>query len=360
MPTRLLEATLPSDRLDEVPDIIEKEDRVSIWTVDHVHRSSVIGASGSEGSEGDTAVIRLLLDARDSEAVTDALMHAFGELDTFRIVLLPVEATLPRLEKEQNDEEADDEGQSEEGAGEDGEESTRKKPARISREELFEDIAESNRLDRIYMMLVILSTVVAAIGLARGDVAVIIGAMLIAPLLGPNIALALAAAMGDPDLAGRALRTNAAGLGTALALSMLLGLVLTIDPSEPHLANRTVVSTGDILIALSAGAAGTLAFTSGVPAVVVGVMVAVALLPPLVAVGLLVGAGHPDMAFGALVLLVTNVTCVNLSAIATFYLQKVRPRTWWEADRARKATHRAAAAWVVLLVVLAVLIWRFL
>ncbi|MEQ9103486.1 MAG: TIGR00341 family protein [Rhodothermales bacterium] len=352
MPTRLLEATLPSDRLDEVPGIIDKAD---IWTVDDSHRSGVIG------TEGDTAMVRLLLDARDSEAVTDALMHAFGHLDTFRIVLLPVEATLPRLEepgKESGGTERN--GEASGDAEREGEEPAKKAPSRISREELYEDIAEASRLDKIYMMLVILSTLVAAIGLARGDVAVVIGAMLIAPLLGPNIALALAAAMGDPDLGGRALKTNAAGLGTALALSMVLGLVLTIDPTEPQLANRTVVNAGDILIALSAGAAGSLAFTSGVPAVVVGVMVAVALLPPLVAVGLLVGAGHPELALGALVLLVTNVTCVNLSAIATFYLQKVRPRTWWEADRARKATHRAAAAWVVLLILLAVLIWRFM
>ncbi len=350
MPTRLLEATLPSDRLDEVPDIIEQVDRVTIWMTDDARRS------GAAGEDGNTAVVRLLLDARDSEAVTDALMHAFGHLDAFRIVLLPVEATLPRLEeaRAESDTAASDGDGSNDGAP------ARKGPSRISREELYEDIAEASRLNKIYMMLVILSTLVAAIGLARGDVAVIIGAMLIAPLLGPNIALALAAAMGDPDLGGRALRTNGAGLGVALLLSVALGLVLSIDPTEPQLANRTVVNAGDILIALSAGAAGSLAFTSGVPAVVVGVMVAVALLPPLVAVGLLVGAGHPDMALGALVLLISNVTCVNLSAIATFYLQKVRPRTWWEADRARKATHRAAAAWVVLLLLLAVLIWQFM
>ncbi len=55
---------------------------------------------------------------------------------------------------------------------------------------------------------------------------------------------------------------------------------------------------------------------------------------------------------GALLLLLTNVTCVNLAAVGTFLIQKVRPRTWWEADRAKKATRRAAVAWVVMLVVL--------
>ena len=55
---------------------------------------------------------------------------------------------------------------------------------------------------------------------------------------------------------------------------------------------------------------------------------------------------------GALLLLLTNVTCVNLAAVATFLVQKVRPRTWWEADRARTATIRAAAAWIGMLAVL--------
>jgi uncharacterized membrane protein len=81
-------------------------------------------------------------------------------------------------------------------------------------------------------------------------------------------------------------------------------------------------------------------------------MVAVALLPPLVVAGLLVGSGHLAAASGAAVLLLTNVTCVNLAAMAAFYWQEVRPRTYWEADRARKALRRAAVGWAVLLALL--------
>lgn len=91
---------------------------------------------------------------------------------------------------------------------------------------------------------------------------------------------------------------------------------------------------GDIALALAAGSAGALAFTTGVPAVVVGVMVAVALLPPLVVTGLLAGSGHFDRAVSAFILVTANVTCLNLAAVGTFLMQKVRPRTWWEAERA--------------------------
>ncbi|MGD8816423.1 MAG: DUF389 domain-containing protein, partial [Acidobacteriota bacterium] len=85
-------------------------------------------------------------------------------------------------------------------------------------------------------------------------------------------------------------------------------------------------------------------------------MVAVALLPPLVVAGMLAGAGHYRVAAGAVVLLLTNVTCINLAAIATFLMQKIRPRTWWEEDRAKRATRLAVVTWVVLLAVLLALI----
>src|SRR5665811_313348 len=116
--------------------------------------------------------------------------------------------------------------------------------------------------------------------------------MVIAPLLGPNIALSLASTLGDLHLAKRSLKAVGVGVATAAVLSVLLGVALRVDPSAPQLAARTQAGLGDIALALAAGAAGSLAFTSGVSAVVVGVMVAVALLPPLVVAGLLAGAGH--------------------------------------------------------------------
>ena len=130
-------------------------------------------------------------------------------------------------------------------------------------------------------MTVVLSTLVAAIGLVRGDIAVIIGAMVIAPLLGPNVALALAVTLGDGTLAVRALKTIAAGVATAAVVSVLMGVILPVDPSVPEIASRTDASFSDLALALAAGSAGALAFTTGIPTALIGVMVAVALLPPL-------------------------------------------------------------------------------
>ncbi|GEM_PF-860880 len=74
----------------------------------------------------------------------------------------------------------------------------------------------------------------------------------------------------------------------------------------------------DIAIALASGSAGVLAFTTRASSILIGVMVAVALLPPLVAFGLLLGAGHELLAFGALLLLFVNIICINLAGVVTF------------------------------------------
>lgn len=85
-------------------------------------------------------------------------------------------------------------------------------------------------------------------------------------------------------------------------------------------------------------------------------MVAVALMPPLVTFGMLLGAGYLNLAVNALFLVITNVICVNLAGVATFFFQGVKPRTWWEAEKAKKSTRTAAILWGVLLIVLSIII----
>lgn len=106
-----------------------------------------------------------------------------------------------------------------------------------------------------------------------------------------------------------------------------------------------------------AGVAGALAFTAGVPASLVGVMVAVALLPPLVVCSLLLAAGHVGESLGALLLLLCNVISINLAGVGTFLLQGVSPRRWWDAERSKQISRRALAVWITLLVIVAVLIF---
>ncbi|MBN2907393.1 MAG: TIGR00341 family protein [Rhodobacteraceae bacterium] len=294
----------------------------------------------------DDVLVRILLDAEHSETVLDLLEKHYTTNEKNRLVILAVEATLPRAEIEPDPV----------AAVSDQSPAKEKTPERIGREELYEDIKNGARLTRVYMAMVVLSTVVAAIGLNHNSVAIIIGAMVIAPLLGPNVALSLGTTLGDLSLLRHGFLTALAGAGATLVLSVLIGVLLDVDPTLPEIATRTQAGLGDIVLALASGCAGALAFTTGGSATLIGVMVAVALLPPVVASGLLLGGGHPALAIGAFSLFMVNLICINLAGVTTFLAQGIKPTNWWEKDRAAKATRTAIALSTVLLAALAGLI----
>jgi uncharacterized hydrophobic protein (TIGR00341 family) len=284
----------------------------------------------------------VVLRSAQTEAFTDWVTANAGE--NVRIVWHAVEATQPRLEIEENG----DENGTVEGNG---------TTSRIDREELYQYAREAVGVTTAFLAMVVLSTVVAAGGMLRDSVAVVIGAMVIAPLIGPNIALALGTTLGDTTLLRRAVTVNLAGVAIALLMSVVLGAVMTIDPSIPELAARTDVHMADVALALAAGAAGALAVTRGVPTALVGVMVAVALLPPLVACGLFLGSGETALAGNAALLTLTNVVCINLAGVSTFLLQGVRPRHWSDVEKARASTRVAILLWITVLLILGAVIW---
>jgi uncharacterized hydrophobic protein (TIGR00341 family) len=137
------------------------------------------------------------------------------------------------------------------------------------------------------------------------------------------------------------------------ALSALTGMFVRVNPELSEVAARTRVDLGDVVLALASGCAGALAFTTGVSATLIGVMVAVALLPPLVTFGLLLGGGASLAAWGALALFLINLVCVNLAGVARFVARGIHPVNWWEEERAKKATRIALGLWTLLLAALA-------
>lgn len=297
-------------------------------------------------SESDQTVLHLLVPAEEAEPIMDQFEQLYSDIEGFHVVLSPVEAVIPRVKVDPQPEPSPAE-----------EEQTPINGLRISREELYTHANESLGVNRVFVGLTILSAVVAAIGLMRDDVAVIIGAMVIAPLLGPNVAMALSTTLADGDLLRRAVITNLVGVLSAFLFALLVGIVFGADPEIPAIAARTTTRVGDILLAFAAGMAGTLAFTRGEAGAVIGVMVAVALIPPVVVCGMLLGAGHPYSAFGAFLLTLTNIICVNLAGVLTFIIQGVRPRSWWEAEKAKRSVRQAMVMWLILLAGLGGLLW---
>lgn len=331
MPWRFIQIFMPENTGHDIDNLLEGHELLGTWR---------------DAASENRIVLHLLVPAEETEPIMDRFDQAFSGTPGFRVVLLPVEATLPRNETQAPDSE---------GPGETGNEV--KQPDRVSREELHDDIAETLGVSRVFVAMTILSSVVAAVGLLRNDVAVIIGAMVIAPLLGPNVAMSFAITLGDVKLLRRALFTNVSGVALAAVLSFCMGLLISVDPSVPAIAARSRLGPGDFVLALAAGSAGTFAFTRGLAGAVIGVMVAVALMPPLVTCGMLLGAGRFSPAFGALLLLLSNVICINIAGVVTFLSQGIRPRTWWEEDRARKATRMAMAFWCLLLAALGVILY---
>ncbi|MBW1981343.1 MAG: TIGR00341 family protein [Deltaproteobacteria bacterium] len=333
MALRMIELVVPADIGAYVDTYLNGQPVLGVWR---------------QPLADEQTLVKVLLAAEDAEAILDLFERNYGSLEAFRAVLIPVEASLPRMETVEDNED----GTAPATAATD----KKSKKRRISREELYVDITDAAKLSPVFAAMVVLSAIVASIGIMRDNTAVVIGAMVIAPLLGPNAALSLATTLGEMRLARTALKTSFVGVAITLVLSAAIGLVAAVDPAIQEIASRTQVGLSDIVLALAAGGAGALAFTSGVSSTLVGVMVAVAFLPPLVVFGLLCGSGFFSLAFEALLLFAANLICINLAGVLVFLLQGVQPRLWWEAEMARRATQRAVIIWFALLLALVAVI----
>ncbi len=321
MALRLIEMVLKEKETIEMQNLL-KEYKIM------QHREIDLG-------NGET-LVRILLDSEKNEKVLNALEEKYTKNEETRAIILPVEATLPRLEPSIDEKKGE--------------------PERISREELYEDIKDAARCSKVYLTMVVLSTVVAAVGLHYNNVVVIIGAMVIAPLIGPSMALSLATTLGDLSLLRKAVFTSLAGIGITVALSSMIGSMINLDVTGAQVASRTHVNIGDVTVALASGCAGALAFTKGISAILIGVMVAVALLPPLAVFGMLLGNGHASLAFGALSLFLMNMICINLSGVITFLVQGIRPASIQEERLAKRAKLTAIVLWALLLLALGYLL----
>lgn len=310
MTLRRIETLADASAIDTIRAVSETVEAVDFW-------------AGAEDESGRRPA-RMLVHTPRAQAAVDALQTALGGHENWRITLSRIEASLPPAPPPDDVRRAD----------------------RLAvREEIFAEVDRGARLNGVYILFVALSTVVAGLGLARDDVAVVIGAMVIAPLLGPNIGFALGAALGDWRLMGRALAAGAAGISLAFAATAAVGFAVPFNLDTNELLARTQVGLDAAALALAAGAAAALSVAVRSASSLVGVMVAAALLPPTCAVGLFLGAGRFEEASGAAVLLAINVAAVNVASLTVFLYQGVRPRTWLERRAATQSRLLAFLIW---------------
>ena len=320
---KIIEVIADESYIDSIKNIVEKNDVSDFWVV--------------SSDREERKVVRILVKPEQRQIILDALQEILATSFSYRVVVIPVEAALPREEAE--------------------EETEIISATETTREELYNSIGKNARLNQTYLLLIFLSTVVVAIGLLKDNVAVVIGAMVIAPLLGPNLALALGTALGDTDLMWKAFKTGLAGMSLALALSILIGIFWPLNIESRELLARTYVGLDSAVLAMASGAAAVISLTSGIPSILVGVMVAVALLPPAATMGLMLGAGQTDLAYGAAFLLAVNIVAINLSAKLGFLIQGIKPRTWLEKKKAKQSMQSYIIIWVLTLAALLLVIY---
>ena len=336
---KIIEVIADSGNLDTIIGIAEQQQVEDIWF--------------SQKNEDGRIATRLLVSHEKRQKVLDALQTILHNADNYHILILSPDTVLPKPVEPEPEALTPEQLEAEKAR-----EKERKKAALMStREEILAQVEKDTQLNNNFVLLVILSAIVAAIGLLENNIAVIVGAMVIAPLLGPNIAFSLGAALGEKPLVAKSLKTIFTGISLAIGFAIAIGLLWPGGFSSSELLARTDVAYSGTAIALASGAAASLSLISGTSSVLVGVMVAVALMPPAVTIGLMLSTGDFDRAMGATLLLAVNIVCINLSAQLVFLFRGVRPRTWLEAHRAKQSRLLYIAVWVVMLLLLFVAIY---
>ena len=227
--------------------------------------------------------------------------------------------------------------------------------------EIHQEADESRQFDVVYFAMLVLSSLIALLGLLLNSPAVIIGAMLIAPLMGPILACGLALTAADWNIGKKAARNVALSVVEAIVITALATRLSPLREVTPEIMARTNPNLMDLLIALFSGIAGTLALTSRKTAMTIlpGVAIATALIPPLATVGYGIGTVQWPIASGALMLFLTNFAAIVLSAGLVFLLVGVRPQSA-VADRQHFIARYRIAIAVLLLLGLSVPLMRTL
>lgn len=181
---------------------------------------------------------------------------------------------------------------------------------------------EANALpSKMYFIMNILSAIIASYGLVTNSAAVVIGAMLVAMMLGPITGIALAIIDHRMPLLRKSLVTVLLGISLVVWVGFIVGWLHKDQPLTVEILSRTQPTSMDLMIALAGGTAGAYAMVSPhLSVAVVGVAVATALVPPLAASGILFANGEMQMGLGALLLALTNIIAIQFTNALVLWL----------------------------------------
>ncbi len=327
---RLVQISVPQGKLDSVESVLDEEG------IDYVVHEE---ASGRDTE----AVVSFPLPTNAVEPILEALRNVGLSSDTYTVIT-EANTVLSRdfdaLEERYAEEKDED---------------------RIAREELTAKAEELAPSLQTYIIMTVVSAVIATAGLLLNSPAVVVGSMVIAPLIGPAMTANVGTVVDDHELFIRGVKLQAFGLLLAIASATVFAVIVRTANVVPPIADVTTVDQIrervapdflSLVVALGAGTAGVLSLTSGVSTALVGVMIAVALIPPAATVGIGIAWGQPLVSLGSGVLVLVNILSINLAVLVGLWYQGYRPESWFRESDARSATVKRIGVLVVSILVL--------
>ncbi|WP_292463319.1 TIGR00341 family protein [Methanolobus sp.] len=277
------------------------------------------------------------------EPVLDKLRKAGVSRDTYTIVYSPEMVVSTRIEALEK----------------------RYSGKRIAREELTARAEELAPATSTFFAFLILSTIIATGGLLLDSAATIIGAMVVAPLMGPAVSASVGTVLDNRELASRGIMLQVTGLLAAIAVAAVIGIIIQntilvapgLDIREvPQIAERTSPNFLSLFLALGSGLAGALSIMRNAGSALVGVAIAVALIPPAATAGLGIAWGLPGVAVTASVLVLVNLLAINVSALILFWISGYRPMEVTAVGSARSAVIVRSVTLVVAIAILSIVL----
>jgi len=220
---------------------------------------------------------------------------------------------------------------------------------------VYETLSHSARPTIEYYLLTILSCLIATAGLLQNSPAVIIGAMIVAPLMTPILAFSLGVIWGDMQLIKTSLGSIVKGALLAVLISGTLAFFVPIAEYNSEILARTKPNLFDIVVAFSSGLIGAYGNANKkISNTLVGIAIAVALMPPLCTIGIGVGNFDWAVARGALILYTINLISISLAGAIIFWIMKIHPKSNEDKEKVTKRAVSQIVISVILLTMIAI------
>ncbi len=226
----------------------------------------------------------------------------------------------------------------------------------LERSEIYHQMRRAAHPSVDFFILITLSAMIASLGVFQSSPAVIIGAMLVAPLMSPILSMGMSIVQGDLRMLRVSARSTLSGIALAMSVSIIMTFVTPTPITTTEILARTRPNLLDLLVALASGAAGGYAIArKEVASALPGVAIAAALVPPLCVVGYGIAVGQLEIAGGSLLLFTTNLLAIVVSASMIFLLLGFRPTH----SRLRKQVRLKFLLFFTALIMISLPLWFF-